>query len=138
MHKSDLVDSVVAAQKFGAVMAMAMAGIAVLSHLRGHGPARNAELVLMGLIGGLALIRPSVLVPLERLWMKLGEALGRVMQPLVLGLIYFVLITPVALGGRLLGRDALRMRAKRRGASSTYWVQRDAPAIEPESFKHPY
>lgn len=127
--------SVVSAQKFGALMAFALAVLAGVAQYRGHAGLRNVSLVLMFALGGLALVRPVVLMPVERLWMRLGEAMGKVMQPLVLGGIYFLLITPVAVVGRLFGRDPLRMHRK---TQPSYWIEREVKTIDPDSFKHPY
>lgn len=136
MKNTDSLSPTASARKFGAVMAAALAAFAVLSHLRAHLPARDISLVLTLLMAALALVRPALLVPLERLWMTLGDAMGRVMQPVVLGGIYFLLITPVALAGRLFGRDPLRMR--RNAGLATHWIRRETSSIDPESFKHPY
>lgn len=127
--------SVASAQKFGALMAFALAVLAGVAHYRAHAATRNIGLVLMFVLGGLALVQPAVLMPVERLWMRLGEAMGKVMQPLVLGGIYFLLITPVAVLGRLFGRDPLRMR---RTTQPSYWIEREVKTIDPDSFKHPY
>lgn len=127
--------SVTSAQKFGALMAFALAVMAGVAQFRGHAGSRNVSLVLMFVLGALALLRPAVLMPVERLWMRLGEAMGKVMQPVVLGGIYFLLITPVALVGRLFGRDPLRMR---RRTQASYWIEREVKTIDPDSFKHPY
>src|SRR5690242_4104815 len=56
------------------------------------------------------LAAPSLLAPLNRLWFRLGLLLGRITSPLVLGLLFFLLITPIALLARLYGRDALRLK----------------------------
>lgn len=135
MSEQHLSPTVTSAQKFGALMAFALAVMAGLAHYRGHAGSRNVSLGLMFALGGLALMRPAVLMPVERLWMRLGEAMGKVVQPIVLGAIYFLLITPVALVGRLFGRDPLRMRRETR---ASYWIEREVKTIDPESFKHPY
>ena len=135
MSEQHATPSVTSARKFGALMAFVLAVLAGVAHYRGHVGSRNISLVIMLVLGGLALVLPSVLIPVERLWMQLGEAMGKVVQPIVLGVIYFLLITPVALFGRLFGRDPLRMN-HRPGAS--YWIDRDVKSIDPESFKHPY
>ena len=135
MKDKSLVQSVSGARKFGALMAFALAVLAGVAQYRSHSGLRDVSLALMFVLGGLALVRPVVLMPVERLWMRLGEAMGKVMQPLMLGGIYFLLITPVAVVGRLLGRDPLRMRRK---VQPSYWIEREVKTIDPESFKHPY
>lgn len=88
-----------------------------------------------GLFALAALLAPRLLAPLNRAWFRLGELLGRIVSPIVLGVIFFGLITPVALAGRISGRDELKM--KRRDVAS-YWVDRDPPGPEPESFKNQF
>lgn len=79
-----------------------------------------------------ALLLPDWLRVPNRLWHQLGQLLGRIVSPVVLGVIFFGLITPVALGMRLFGRDALRLRRK---AGQSYWIMRDPSGPSPESYK---
>ena len=95
--------------------------------------------IYLRVFGGLAiifllatLIAPAILAPLNRVWYQLGLLLGRVVSPLVLGLLFFVLITPVALFTRLIGRDALRIKKQ---TIDSYWIERNPPGPNPESFK---
>lgn len=78
---------------------------------------------------------PGVLAPLNRLWFQLGLLLGRIVSPVVLGIIFFLMISPVALLTRLFGRDPLLM--KRRAAVS-YWIERNPPGPKPDSFKNQF
>jgi len=86
-------------------------------------------------IGGSLLIAgavaPSVLRPLNRAWMALGLLLGKVISPIVLGIIFFIVITPVSVLTRAFGRDELKL--KRNGAT-TYWLERSPPGPESLSF----
>lgn len=84
----------------------------------------------------IALLRPSLLRPLNRAWMKLGAALHAVVNPLVLGAIFFVVIAPVGIAMRLAGRDALRRRLDREARS--YWIEREPPGPPPESLPHQF
>ncbi|CAG4882919.1 conserved protein of unknown function [Georgfuchsia toluolica] len=80
------------------------------------------------------LTRVSWLTPLNRAWMTLGELISRVVNPLVLGLIFFAVFTPVAFVMRLAGRDVLTRKwdAGRR----SYWSERDPPGPAEDSFKN--
>lgn len=80
-----------------------------------------------------ATFAPKVLWPLNKIWFKLGQLLGRVMSPIVLGVIYYFIITPVALVGRLFERDPLLLK---RRTISTYWVKKDK--IEADMFKNQF
>lgn len=70
----------------------------------------------------IAIVCPRLLSPLNRLWANLGLMLGMLISPIVLGMIYFVLFTPLAVLMRFYGRDELRLRFVER---STYWVKRE-------------
>ncbi|MBF0340481.1 MAG: hypothetical protein HQL95_05885 [Magnetococcales bacterium] len=84
---------------------------------------------------GLAIFVPALLEPLNRLWYQLGLVLGRIVSPIVLGVIFFVVITPVAMLMRLAGRDALRLK---KSNVSSYWINREPPGPEPESYRLPF
>ena len=81
----------------------------------------------------LALVQPKLLAPLNRAWTRLGLLLGAIVAPVVMGVIYFGLITPMALLARLLGKDFLRL--KRDPAAATYWLQRQDPRSSPERLR---
>ena len=70
------------------------------------------------------LMRPASLAPLNRAWFKLGVILGLIVSPIVVGLLFFLLITPVAVVTRLFGRDVLRLKVKPEGS---YWIERLPP-----------
>jgi len=76
---------------------------------------------------------PAALAPLNTTWFALSLFLGKVVSPIVLSIIFFALIAPIAVITRLFGRDALLL--KKREVSS-YWV--DKESIDPESFKNQF
>src|SRR2546425_6159546 len=78
------------------------------------------------------LTRAHWLAPLKHAWMKFGEALNRVVSPLVMGIIFFAVFTPVALVMRLAGRDALSRRYEPAAASD--WERRRPPGPADDSF----
>ena len=82
-----------------------------------------------------ALAAPAVLAPLNKAWFYLGLLIGRVVSPIVVGALFFLLITPTALVMRLFGRDQLRL--KRRNVDS-YWIDREPPGPALDSFKHQF
>ena len=75
---------------------------------------------------------PGWLAPANRAWMKLAEVLNRVVSPIVLGAMFFLVLTPVAVAMRVIGRDAMKRRFE--PAASTYWVERDPPGPDPAGF----
>jgi hypothetical protein len=77
------------------------------------------------------LIAPARLAPLNRAWTGLGLLLFKVVNPVVLGLIYLTTIVPIGLMLRLTGRDPLSLKFDRETAS--YWVVREPPGPAPET-----
>jgi hypothetical protein len=73
----------------------------------------------------LALAVPAVLAPFNRLWYRFGMLLSRIVQPIVLGLLFFVTVTPIALIMRSTGKDPLRLRFREN--LDSYWIVRDPP-----------
>lgn len=80
-------------------------------------------------------LAPTQLSSLNKGWFLLGKAMGMVVSPIVLGIIFFGLLTPVALFSRLIGRDELRLR---RPKSETYWIEPISSDADPESFKNQF
>jgi hypothetical protein len=74
---------------------------------------------------GSAVFAPWLLGPLNRRWFRFGLMLGKVMTPIVMGLLFYLTITPVALLMRFLRKDPLRL--KRDAATATYWLPRAPP-----------
>ena len=77
----------------------------------------------------------TLLTPLNKAWFMLGLALGKVVSPIVLGIIFFGLITPIALIARLMGRDELKLR---RPKKSTYWSEPISSSSDVDSFKNQF
>lgn len=80
------------------------------------------------------LTRESWLTPLNRAWMKLGELLGRVVSPVVLGVIFFGVFTPVGMVMRAFGRDA--MCRKFDASTRSYWIRRNPPGPADDSYRN--
>jgi len=80
------------------------------------------------------LVKADVLLPLNKLWMRFGLLLGMIVSPIVLGLIFFVMFTPIAFIMRLSRRDELRLKFKEK---TTHWITRDE-AIQADSFKNQF
>ena len=80
------------------------------------------------------LIKSDALLPLNKLWMRFGLLLGMIVSPIVLGVIFFGLFTPIAMLMRLSGRDELRLKYAQK---ASHWISRGEP-IKSESFKHQF
>jgi hypothetical protein len=79
----------------------------------------------------ITIINAKILLPLNKLWMKFGVLLGMIVSPIIMGIIYFGIFTPIAIIMRLSGRDELRLRLKKQ---KTYWINRKT-LNEVDSFK---
>lgn len=79
---------------------------------------------------------PALLRPLNRLWFRFGLLLHHIVNPLVLGLLFFGVIVPIGLLMRVLGKRPLHLSFQPDAAS--YWVPRQPPGPEPDSFKNQF
>ncbi len=86
---------------------------------------------IAGLFAILALTFPRALKGPNVLWFRFGLLLHRIISPLILGLIFFVAVTPTALIMRMLGKDLLNLRLDSNAKS--YWIRRNPPGPEPRS-----
>ena len=82
----------------------------------------------------ITLTRAHWLAPIKHQWMRFGELLNKIVSPVVMAAIFFVVFTPVAFLMRLAGRDALARSYE--PASPTYWKRRDPPGPSDDSFKN--
>jgi hypothetical protein len=116
---------------FGLVMA---AALAVLSLVNGwhHGRLWPWMLLVAVLLAAAGWLKPSWLHPLNRAWMMLGLVLHKIVNPIVMGLLFYGTILPTGLVMRMRGRDLLRL--KREPASETYWIARP-PGPQPETMR---
>jgi hypothetical protein len=83
-----------------------------------------------------ALIYPSVLAPLNRAWMKLGLLMYKIVNPIIMFLIYLITIIPIGLILKLMGKDPLRLKLDKDRPS--YWIKREPTGPTPESMKNQF
>ncbi|HTH17378.1 MAG TPA: SxtJ family membrane protein [Magnetospirillum sp.] len=83
-----------------------------------------------------ALVAPKALKPLNLVWFKLGLALHKVVTPVVMGLLFFVTVTPVGLLMRATGQDPMRL--KRDPKARSYWIERTPPGPSAASMKNQF
>jgi hypothetical protein len=119
-------------RSFGLLFAGVFALIGLLPLIFG-GVARLWAIILAVVFLIAALVFPGVLAPLNRLWMRFGLLLHRIVSPVVLGVMFFGVITPIGLVMRLLGKDPLRLQLDK--AAGSYWIERTPPGPAPETFK---
>jgi hypothetical protein len=90
-----------------------------------------ASLVLLVL----SACKPSLLHPMNRAWMLFGLTLGRIVNPIVMGLIFYLIFVPTALVLKIFGRDELRLKTKSR---ETYWKLRLAEHDRQDPFRQQF
>jgi hypothetical protein len=113
---------------------LAIAAVRALLHLWNGTAAGWFELALAGIglvLIAFGLIAPARLAPLNRAWTRLGLILFKVVNPVVLGLIYLTTIVPIGLLMRVGGRDLLSLKFDRQAKS--YWIAREPPGPAPET-----
>ena len=71
----------------------------------------------------LGVINSKLLTPLNKLWFKFGILLGSIVSPIIMGIVYFAVVTPIGVLMRLLGKDLLKTTKTK--SISTYWMKRD-------------
>ena len=72
----------------------------------------------------LGLLNSKILAPLNKLWFKFGIFLGKIISPLTMGIIFFLVVTPIGLIMRLLGKDVLNLKYNK---SKSYWIEKSGP-----------
>ena len=72
----------------------------------------------------LGLVNSKILNPFNKLWFKFGIFLGKIISPLVMGIIFFLVVTPIGLLMRLLNKDLLNLRFNNNGS---YWIEKTEP-----------
>ena len=87
----------------------------------------NGELRIWSLILSLAflilgLLNSKILYPLNKIWFKFGLLLGRIVSPLVMAIIFFLVVTPIGLLMRILNKDLLNLKFNK---SKSYWIEKN-------------
>ena len=72
----------------------------------------------------LGLLNSKILTPLNKLWFKFGIFLGKVVSPLIMGIIFFLVVTPIGLIMRLFGKDVLNIKYNN---NKSYWIEKNGP-----------
>lgn len=86
---------------------------------------QDPNLILIGISAiflTLGVFNSKILTPFNKSWIKLGELLGKIIAPIIMGVIYFFILTPISLLVRLFGKDLLNLKKNK---DQTYWIKRD-------------
>ena len=79
------------------------------------------SLALSIIFFSLGILNSKLLTPLNKLWFKFGILLGSIVSPIVMGIVFFSVVTPIGFFMRITGKDLLRLKSKK----NTYWIDRN-------------
>ena len=110
-------------RSFGIVFFIVFSLIALYPLLKGN-DLRIWSLIISFIFLILGLINSKILTPLNRLWFKFGLLLGKFISPLIMGIIFFIVVTPIGIIMRLLKKDLLNLKYNKK---ETYWIDKSGP-----------
>ena len=110
-------------RSFGTVFFIVFLLIALYPLLKGN-DLRIWSLVISFIFLALGSINSKILTPLNRLWFKFGLLLGRFISPLIMGIIFFIVVTPTGIIMRLFKKDLLNLKYNKK---ETYWINKSGP-----------
>ncbi len=120
---------------FGMVFTVVFVIVGLWPLMGGANP-RIWALIVAGVFGAAALMYPTILAPLNRLWTRFGLLLHKITNPIIMGLVFFVTVTPTALIMKMMGKDPLNRKFDRNAKS--YWIDRQPPGPSPETMKNQF
>ena len=82
------------------------------------------SLIISFIFLALGLSNSNLLTPLNKLWFKFGLFLGKIISPLVMGFIFFAVVTPIGILMRILGKDLLNLKYNKK---KSYWIEKTGP-----------
>ncbi len=107
-------------KSFGIVFAVVFGLIAFWPLIKGN-DIRIWALVISIIFFVLGLINSKILTPLNRLWFKVGIFLGNFIAPIVMGIIFFLVVTPTGIIMKLLGKDLIKLK---KSNEKSYWIEK--------------
>ena len=110
-------------RNFGIVFFIVFLLIAIYPFLVGN-DIRIWSLLISFVFLILGLINSKILTPLNKLWFKFGLLLGKIISPLIMGFIFFIVVTPIGIIMRLLRKDLLNLKYNQK---KTYWIEKTGP-----------
>ena len=72
----------------------------------------------------LGLLNSKILTPLNKIWFKFGVLLGNIISPIVMGIVFFIVVTPISLLMKALGKDVLNLK---KNTNKSYWIKKTGP-----------
>ena len=122
-------------RSFGLVFAAVFLIIALFPLLH-SGAVRWWSVGVAAAFAVVAMVVPRVLAVPNKLWMKLGLMLAKVVSPIALGILFYLVFMPIGLVMRIAGKDPLRLRFD--PAAKSYWIPRDPPGPPPTSMTNQF
>ena len=110
-------------RSFGLVFFVVFLLISIYPFLK-DGNIRIWSLIISFIFLVLGLLNSNLLSPLNKLWFKFGLLLGKIISPIIMGIIFFLVVTPIAVIMRLLKKDLLNLKFKE---NNTYWIDKSGP-----------
>ena len=110
-------------RSFGLVFFVVFLLISIYPFLK-DGNIRIWSLIISFIFLFLGLLNSNLLSPLNKLWFKFGLFLGKIISPIIMGIIFFLVVTPIAVIMRLLKKDLLNLKFKE---NNTYWIDKSGP-----------
>ena len=108
-------------RSFGLLFFIVFIGVGLWPIIKGE--EANIYLILISLFFLIfGLINSKILSPFNKAWIKLGEILGLIIAPIIMALVYFIILTPISLIVRMLGKDLLGLKFLKK--QDTYWTKR--------------
>ena len=107
-------------KNFGIVFSIVFLIIALFP-LINDGSLRTWSLIVSTIFLFLGLINSKILTPLNKIWFKFGFLLGRIVSPVIMGVIFFLVVTPTAFIMRLVGKDLLNLKFNK---YKSYWIEK--------------
>ena len=123
-------------KKFGLIFGIGLFVLSVLIYAihRRYNPLFLWQIPLVSIL--LGMIFPVLLWPFQKVWMILGIILGYIMSRVLLSLVFFLVLTPIALIARISGKDFLHREIENRAV--TYWNYRDRSAKSAEDYERQF
>ena len=110
-------------RSFGIVFFIVFLLVALYPLLDNENP-RIWSLILSVIFLFLGIINSKILDPLNVLWFKFGILLGKIISPIIMGIIFFIVVTPIGFAMRIIGKDLLNLKFNK---GKSYWVEKTGP-----------
>jgi len=122
-------------RSFGIVFTIVFSIVGLLP-LLSDGTLRWWAMVIAVIFLASALLRPRILTPLNKIWTRFGLLLHHVVNPVIMAMLFFLVVTPIGLLMRMVGKRPLNIEYDLEIKS--YWIERDPPGPEPDTMKQQF